>query len=55
MRCPKKMTSDDIINNLSDDDIEFNLASCEQSCNNYYRSCKLVELMRNRLKELKEV
>ena len=35
MRCPKEITSDDIINNLSDDDINFNLASCEQSCDNY--------------------
>ena len=49
------MTSDDILSNLSDDDIEFNLASCEQNCDNYYHSCQLVELMRNRLKELKEV
>ena len=55
MKCPKEMTSDDILSNLSDDDIEFNLASCEQNCDNYYHSCQLVELMRNRLKELKEV
>ena len=54
MRCPKEMTSDDIINNLSDDDIEFNLASCEQSCNNYYHKCPLVQLMYDRLKELQE-
>ena len=55
MRCPKKITVNDILNNLSDEDIEFDLASCEQNCDNYYHSCQLVELMRNRLKELKEV
>ena len=52
---PKKRTSDDIINNLSDDDIEFNLTSCEQSCDNYYHKCPLVQLMHDRLKELQEV
>ena len=55
MRCPKEITSNDILSNLSDNDIEFNLASCEQSCDNYYHNCRLVELMGNRLKELKEV
>lgn len=29
MKCPKGITYDDVLNNLSDDDIEFNLASCE--------------------------
>ena len=51
----QKITSDDILNNLSDDDINFNLTSCEQNCDNYYHSCQLVKLMCNRLKELKEV
>lgn len=55
MKCPKEITSDDIMNNLSDDDIIFNLASCEQSCDNYYHKCPLAKLMCNRLKELKEV
>ena len=55
MRCLKEITSVDILHNLSDDDIEFNLASCEQSCDNYYHNCQLVKLMCNRLKELKEV
>ena len=55
MRCPKEITDEDIVNNLSDDDIVFNLASCEQNCDNYYHNCPLVQLMCNRLKELKEV
>lgn len=54
MKCSKEITSEDILSNLSDNDIEFNLASCEQTCDNYYHNCPLVELMRNRLKELKE-
>ena len=51
MKCPKEITNEDIVNNLSDNDIEFNLASCEQNCDNYYHNCQLVELMCNRLKE----
>ena len=54
MKCPKKITIGDILNNLSEDDIEFDLASCEQNCDKYYR-CPLAKLMSNRLKELKEV
>ena len=54
MRCSKEINSDDIINNLSDDDINFNLASCEQNCDNYYHNCQLVKLMYDRLKELQE-
>ena len=55
MRCPQEITTYDILSNLSYDDIEFDLASCEQNCDNYYHSCQLVKLMSNRLKELKEV
>lgn len=54
MRCPKKITVNDILNNLSDDDIEFDLASCEQNCDKCLK-CPLAKLMCNRLKELKEV
>ena len=54
MKCPKKITIGGILNNLSEDDIEFDLASCEQNCDKYYR-CPLARLMSNRLKELKEV
>ena len=53
MRCPKKITINDILNNLSDDDIEFDLASCEQNCDKYHKY-PLAKLMCNRLKELKE-
>ena len=53
MRCPKEITSDDIMNNLSDDDIIFNLASCEQNCDNYYHHCPLVQLMYDRLEKFR--
>lgn len=54
MRCPKKITNYDVLNNLSEDDIEFDLASCEQNCDKYLK-CPLAKLMYNKLKELKEV
>ena len=55
MKCPKEITSDDIINNLSDDDIVFNLASCEQTCDNYYQHCPLVQLMYDRLEKFRRI
>ena len=51
---PQKITINDILSNLSDDDIEFDLASCEQHCDKYLK-CPLARLMYNKLKELKEV
>ena len=55
MKCPKEITCDDIINNLSDDDIIFNLASCEQNCDNYYHNCLLVQLMYGRLEKFRRI
>lgn len=47
--CPKQIKVND---DLSADDIEFNLASCEQSCERYY-GCDTVAAMDDRLKVLK--
>lgn len=55
MRCSKEITGDDIMNNLSDDDIVFNLASCEQNCDNYYHHCPLVQLMYDRLEKFRRI
>lgn len=51
--CPKEVTANDVLNNMSDDDIEFTLASCEMTCDRYYR-CDTACLMQDRLKELQD-
>lgn len=50
--CAKHIKANDI-DNMSDDDLEFTLASCEQNCNKYYQ-CDTVALMQDKLKELTE-
>lgn len=50
--CNKKIKSNKI-DDMSDDDLGFTLASCEQDCNKYYQ-CDTVALMQDKLKELTE-
>lgn len=47
--CNKQITATNILNNMSIDDLEFTLASCEQNCDRYYQ-CDTVALMQDELK-----
>lgn len=49
--CNKKIKATNILNDMSDDNLSFTLASCEQTCDRYYR-CDLATLMQDRLEEL---
>lgn len=50
--CPKQIKICDIDNYMDKGDLEFTLASCEQSCDRYY-GCDTVAYMLDRLKEKK--
>lgn len=47
--CKKGIDAHNILNNMSTDDLEFTLASCEQNCDKYYQ-CDTVALMNDELK-----
>lgn len=49
--CNKRIEAKNILSNISEDDLNYTLASCEQTCDNYYQ-CDTVALMQDRLKEL---
>lgn len=51
--CKKEIEAADVIKTLSIDDLEFDLASCEQSCDRYYQ-CDTVALMLDELKKREE-
>ena len=48
--CIKEITANNILNNMSEDDLNFTLASCEMTCDRYYQ-CDTVCLMQDRLKK----
>lgn len=48
--CPKEMTAEKILAEFGEDDLDFTLASCEQTCDRYYQ-CDYVALMEDLLKE----
>lgn len=47
--CNKNITANDILNNMSEDDLNFTLASCEMTCDRYYQ-CDTACLMLDELK-----
>lgn len=49
--CNKEIKAENILNDMSEDDLNFTLASCEMTCDKYYQ-CDTVCLMNDRLKEL---
>lgn len=48
--CDKEMTAEKILAEFGEDDLDFTLASCEQTCDRYYQ-CDYVSLMNDLLKE----
>ena len=50
--CPKEIKMHDVYNNMGEDDLEYTLASCEQSCDKYY-GCDTASEIMDKLKELK--
>ena len=48
--CEKEMTTEKILSEFGKDDLDFTLASCEQTCDKYYQ-CDYVSLMNDLLKE----
>lgn len=51
--CDKGITVNDILNNMSENDLTCILTSCEITCNKYYR-CDTACLMQDKLKEIQE-